>query len=102
MMRFDGGYDRAHWIPQQRIKRAFKSRGMPAAQIKGVLRDPRIITFACRAHHTRFDSLFFTLEEHQYPECVAEWAAEYGFFFHSPRGGWRELYAGSLVGRQAA
>ena len=102
MMRFDGNYDRAHWVPQQRIKRALKSRGYSTAEIADALWDPRIWTPACRAHHTRLDSLFIVLERDQYPDSVAEWAEEWGFFFHSPRRGWVELAAGSLVGREAA
>jgi hypothetical protein len=102
MMRQDGNYDRCHLIDKQRIRVELRSRGYSQEQIESAIWDSRIWRPACRAHHVRLDSHFFSLKRDEYPPSVEEWANEHGFFFLSPRRGWVAMAAGAAANREAA
>jgi hypothetical protein len=84
----DGFPDPAHWLPQQRVKAAAKSRGWSAEKTAEALWDRRCYTMACRGAHDLFDGKSIRLTEDQYPASFRAWAEEYGFEFINPRTGW--------------
>lgn len=103
--RFDGNPDPCHMIDQQRLKRAFKSRGLKPHEIAALVWDERIVFPGCRRHHDALDGRCsekeeILLDEADYPASVREYAAENHFHFSSPRRGWVELGAGTM--RRAA
>jgi len=93
LTRADGQYDRAHLIPQRRIKATLRSRGHSAEQIHAALADPRNIVYACRAHHHALDSKRIRLRASDYPPELHEFAAEYGFDYDQERCEWYGLAA---------
>lgn len=88
--REDGLPDRAHWVPQNRIKQALRSRGLDATDIGLALWDSRVWDWVCRKHHHLADHKVIRLASDQYPDGVKEWAAEHGFYFVDSRTGWVE------------
>lgn len=83
--RFDGGPDRCHLIPAQRIRHAGQAH---------LAWDSRIIRNGCRHIHDRFDGRNaiqrVELRYEQYPESVHEFAAENGWYWAGERDGWRK------------
>ena len=79
--RADGMPDRAHLIPQQRLK---------AAGIDGFfeLWNPALWVDACRRHHHLFDNKTIRLCLDGYPKTFQKWAKENGWFFSGERDGW--------------
>lgn len=93
LTRADGRYDRAHLIPQRRIKATLRSRGHSAEQIHAALADPRNIVYACRKHHGLLDGKAIRLRASDYPPELHEFAAEYGFAYDEARCEWYGLAA---------
>jgi len=79
----DGQPDRAHLIPQQRMKRA-------GIRDHEVLWDDRAWVKSCRTHHELFDHKMLRLDEGEYPDDLREFAAEIGFYWAGRRDGWRK------------
>jgi hypothetical protein len=76
----DGQYDRAHLIPQQRLRQA---------GIGAIACDTRSWVPACRKHHHAFDfakTIRLTLD--QYPPAFCEFADQHGLYFDGPARGW--------------
>lgn len=86
--RADGLPDRAHLVPQARIKKELRSLGWPANEIKDALWDKRLIVPACRHHHGLFDNKKLVLLSGDYPASLHEWANDFNFAFIDPRTGW--------------
>jgi hypothetical protein len=87
--RADGQPDRAHMIPQQRMKQEYKTRKYRANDIAMAIWDHRIIVPACRRHHDAFDQKQLRLLLNDYPVSTHEYAKEYGWYFAGERDGWR-------------
>jgi hypothetical protein len=90
--RADGLLDRAHFVPQQRIRQVLQRRGSTAEDIATATWDKRTWSYACRAHHHLFDQKRIRLEAEQYPLDMHTWAQEYQFEFRGPRDGWVGLH----------
>jgi hypothetical protein len=84
-MRFDGNFDPAHLIPQQRIREAFARRGEPCPD----LTDERLIVPACRHHHDLFDRKLRKLSLGDFPPKLLAWAQQHGLYFDPGRNEWR-------------
>jgi hypothetical protein len=82
--------DPAHFIPQQRLKKA----GLTEEQIW----DRRCYEMACRKHHHQFDNGKIRLAYSDYPWPLRTYALDHGFFFVEGRGWRAEARATSGVG----
>jgi hypothetical protein len=83
--RADGRPDRAHLIPQARIKEVFARRHEPVPD----LTDERLIVAACRRHHGIFDRKLRKLRLKDFPPTLLAWAQQYGFYFDPESAEWR-------------
>lgn len=86
--RDDGLPDRAHLVPQARIRAAAASRGWSPSKTGDAIWDRRCFVLACRHHHGLLDSKAIRLDPEQYPPSFHEWAEEYGFAWIDHRTGW--------------
>lgn len=86
--RADGQPDRAHMIPQQRMKQEYKARKFRANDIAMAVWDHRIIVPSCRKHHQAFDQKQLRLPLADYPTSTKQYAKDYGWWFVDERTGW--------------
>jgi hypothetical protein len=91
--RSDGLPDRCHLIPAQRLRRVYKTRGLPPAIVHARTHDPRVLVLGCRRCHHAFDfSKKIRLNEEDFPDRLLDYAQEFGWYYNGPAEGWRAEY----------